>query len=293
VPQEQTSSTGERYNPRVADKKVANGVVALGSVAVMAVYGAGYAKTRAAADRFAEQAAERRPHIPAGRGDQQATALALDAPGPEVAAIAPPPSGEPTTAVAPESRPAALNTPIAKPAVEARSVEAATKVTKTTAPAAAATAASAIAPAPSDDEESAALAQTSAVQPPATPPIAASAPAAQPAPAAPQAPAPVPAPAPPAAAPQVPAKATYKDGTFYGWGTSRHGDIQAAVVIENGRITVARVERCLTRYSCSWIAPLPPRVLLKQGNTYDYVSGATESSDAFQDAVAEALSTAK
>ena len=64
-------------------------------------------------------------------------------------------------------------------------------------------------------------------------------------------------------------------------------------MIENGRITVARVERCLTRYSCNWITPIPPRILLKQGTTYDYVSGATESSDAFQDAVAEALSQAK
>jgi len=41
------------------------------------------------------------------------------------------------------------------------------------------------------------------------------------------------------------------------------------------------------------VDPIPPRILLKQGTTYDYVSGATESSDAFQDAVAEALSQAK
>jgi uncharacterized protein with FMN-binding domain len=104
-------------------------------------------------------------------------------------------------------------------------------------------------------------------------------------------------PAPPFAATPAatvePAKSSYKDGTYYGWGTSRHGDIQAAVVIEEGRITVARVERCLTRYSCSWITPIPPRILSKQATTYDYVSGATESSDAFQDAVSEALSQAK
>ena len=48
-------------------------------------------------------------------------------------------------------------------------------------------------------------------------------------------------------------------------------------MIEDGRITVARVERCLTRYSCSWITPIPPRILSKQGTTYDYVSGATDS----------------
>jgi len=104
---------------------------------------------------------------------------------------------------------------------------------------------------------------------------------------------PVPVPAPVPAAPAEPARAGLKDGTYYGWGTCRHGDIQAAVVIEEGKITVARVERCLTRYSCNWITPIPPRILVKQGTTYDYVSGATESSDAFQDAVAEALSQAK
>jgi uncharacterized protein with FMN-binding domain len=86
---------------------------------------------------------------------------------------------------------------------------------------------------------------------------------------------------------------TYRDGTYFGWGTSRHGDIQAAVVIEGGRITTARVAQCLTRYSCSWITPIPPRILSRQGVTYDYVSGATESSDAFQDAIAEALSQAQ
>jgi uncharacterized protein with FMN-binding domain len=272
----------------VGDKKVANGMVAIGSVAVMAVYGAGYAKTRAAADRFAQQAAERRPHVPS-RSDREATALDVDAPPPVAPVPAP---AEPSLAdrakppEASEAKPNAITTRVEdKPTVTAPAV------TKSAAPAEPAAPSPTVAPAAIDDEEPAALAQASAVQPAAAPPIAPQVPAAQPA--APQAQAPVPAPAPPAVAPQAPAKPGYKDGTFYGWGTSRHGDIQAAVVIENGRITVARVERCLTRYSCSWITPLPPRVLLKQGNTYDYVSGATESSDAFQDAVAEALSTAK
>ena len=97
----------------------------------------------------------------------------------------------------------------------------------------------------------------------------------------------------PAAPAADPAKPTYKDGTYYGWGTSRHGDIQAEVVIEEGRIVVARVEKCQTRWSCNWVSPIPPVILRKQATTYDYVSGATESSDAFQGAVAEALSQAK
>jgi uncharacterized protein with FMN-binding domain len=65
------------------------------------------------------------------------------------------------------------------------------------------------------------------------------------------------------------------------------------VTIEAGKITEARVERCETRYTCNWVTPIFPRIVAKQGTTYDYVSGATESSDAFQDAVAEALSQAK
>ena len=41
---------------------------------------------------------------------------------------------------------------------------------------------------------------------------------------------------------------------YSGWGTSRHGDIQATVVIEGGRIASAVITQCLTRYSCSWVA---------------------------------------
>src|SRR5215207_8702615 len=57
---------------RVAEKKLASSVVALSSAAVLAIYGAGYARTREAADRFAQRAAERRPHIPASRDDRAA-----------------------------------------------------------------------------------------------------------------------------------------------------------------------------------------------------------------------------
>jgi len=93
--------------------------------------------------------------------------------------------------------------------------------------------------------------------------------------------------APPQAAP------LWKDGTYYGWGTSRHGDIQAAVVIEGGRIASATIAQCLTRYSCSVIANLPPQVAQRQNAEVDYVSGATQSANAFHYAVLEALSKAK
>ena len=85
----------------------------------------------------------------------------------------------------------------------------------------------------------------------------------------------------------------WKDGTFSGWGTSRHGDIEATVIIEKGRITAAAISRCLTRYSCSWVAHLQPQVVERQSPEVDNVSGATESANAFYYAVVEALKAAK
>jgi uncharacterized protein with FMN-binding domain len=246
--------------PAVKDKKVANGVLALSSAAVLAIYGAGYAKTREAANRFEQQMAERRPRVPVeAREALPAAAVSVSSAALEDAPVADKtvtPSSEPLTPVA---------TTEAAPAVTEERPR-----TPEPPPAPAATPAS-------TPEEPVAAPQASTTAPPASP-------------VAPQAP-PV-APPVPASAPQASA-ATYKDGTYYGWGTCRHGDIQAAVVIESGRITEARVEKCLTRYSCNWVQPIPPRILSKQATTYDYVSGATESSDAFQDAVAEALSQAK
>jgi uncharacterized protein with FMN-binding domain len=96
-----------------------------------------------------------------------------------------------------------------------------------------------------------------------------------------------PAPLPPPNAPQ------WKDGTFLGWGTSRHGDIQASVVIEGGHIQSATIAQCLTRYSCSVIERLPPEVAQRQSPEVDYVSGATQSTNAFYYAVVDALSKAK
>jgi uncharacterized protein with FMN-binding domain len=84
-----------------------------------------------------------------------------------------------------------------------------------------------------------------------------------------------------------------KDGEYYGWGTSRHGDIQAGIEIKGGRITGAWVQQCLTRYSCSWIAALPGQVVARQSPEVDYVSGATQSTNAFYYAVVEALARAK
>ncbi len=102
-----------------------------------------------------------------------------------------------------------------------------------------------------------------------------------------------PAPAAPAPAPPAPAAPRWKDGTYYGWGTSRHGNIQAEVVIEAGRIASATIAQCWTRYPCSVISHLPPQVAQRQSPEVDYVSRATQSVNAFYYAVVEALGKAK
>jgi uncharacterized protein with FMN-binding domain len=108
------------------------------------------------------------------------------------------------------------------------------------------------------------------------------------------------APAPPGPAPAA-TQARYKDGMYSGWGSCRHGDIEASVTVQDGKIASVVISQCLTRYSCAWIAPknpnsglpdLPAQVVERQSPKVDYVSGATESSYAFADAVVAALSKA-
>jgi uncharacterized protein with FMN-binding domain len=85
----------------------------------------------------------------------------------------------------------------------------------------------------------------------------------------------------------------YKDGTFVGVGTSRHGSIQATVVIQNGRIASASISSCNTRYPCSDVASLVKQVVSQQAVPVNHVSGATDSSSAFKSAVSKALTQAK
>jgi uncharacterized protein with FMN-binding domain len=98
----------------------------------------------------------------------------------------------------------------------------------------------------------------------------------------------IPTAAPTAAAAQA-ATGKYKDGSYVGLGRSRHGNIEATVVVQGGKIVSARISQCLTRYPCSMIAALPGEVVAQQSATVDFVSGATDSSTAFQQAVANAL----
>ena len=221
-----------------SNKRVANSLLALSSAAVLAVYAAGYTRTRAAADRFATLSVARRP-------------------------------------VSPQTfRPMAYTTQT----VEKRIASTEEAFRKADAPVARKKSPVTRIPKPGSPRLHAG--DLKAPTAPAT--VEASAPLPEPVV---EAPAPPPPPPPPAP--------KYKDGTYYGWGTSRHGDIQAAVVIEEGRIASATIAQCLTRYSCNVIGILPPQVAQRQSPEVDYVSGATQSTNAFYYAVVEALGKAK
>ena len=230
-----------RHGP---NKKIANGLVAVGSAAVLAVYAAGYTRTRSAADGFNRsegQAAERRPGIPAPpRTSSPVAELAAPVPVTQ-ASDKPAPSLNASARLAPASEKSSPALAVASPAPMAASVNTTAAPTAVAAPV----------------EE--AKAEPAAPAPPKVNPV-----------------------APP-----------WNDGTYEGWGSCRHGDIQAAVVIEGGRIKSANIAQCNTRYSCDIIDELLPQVAKKQSPNVDNVSGATQSADAFYYAVYDALLKAK
>jgi uncharacterized protein with FMN-binding domain len=97
----------------------------------------------------------------------------------------------------------------------------------------------------------------------------------------------------PPAAPAPRKEGQLKDGTYTGWGYSRHGDIQAAVVVQDGRVVSAEITQCLTRYSCDVIDMLPAQVISRQNAFVDLISGATESANAYSNAIFRALISSK
>jgi uncharacterized protein with FMN-binding domain len=246
-----------------SNKNAANSLVSTSCAAVLAVYVAGYVRTQSAADRLAAQVAERRVAVP----DPPRTASPIA----EVGATAPnAPVGAP-------SAPATIPSNPTRDAAGKRSLITSSEpittepITTANAPGGAAEALPAELPAPSPPVAVIALPESiQAAEPPA-----------------------------PAAehktevAPVAPPASMWRDGTYTGWGYSRHGDIEAAVVIEGGRIASATISQCRTRYSCSVIDRLPPQVAQRQSPDVDYVSGATQSADAFYGAVVAALGKAK
>jgi uncharacterized protein with FMN-binding domain len=242
---------------RGSNKKVSHSLVAMSSAAVLAVYAAGYTRTRSAAQRLEDQSVERRP------------------------AVAGPPRTAPVLTEAPDPAPIVPAVPVRESTAEPAAPAAASPAKL---PSASGAASSAPAPAvPVDVPPAEPVAAP--VEMPAEKPFEAPAPA-EIVPA-------IPVPATPVPAPPAPAAAMYKDGTYLGWGTSRHGDIQAQVVIEGGRIASATIAQCRTRYSCNVIAHLPPQVAQRQSPEVDVVSGATQSANAFYYGVVDALSKAK
>ena len=85
---------------------------------------------------------------------------------------------------------------------------------------------------------------------------------------------------------------TYRDGTYTGTGNSRRGGFDVAVTIAGGRITGVAITRAFTEYPASRVAALPAQVVARQSASVDRVSGATYSSQAFQQAVQAALAQA-
>jgi len=85
----------------------------------------------------------------------------------------------------------------------------------------------------------------------------------------------------------------WHDGTYTGWGLSRHGDIEARVTIKHGGIVAVGIATCATRYPCYVIDEILQQPLFRQSADVDTVSRATESSDAYSDAVWQALQKAE
>jgi uncharacterized protein with FMN-binding domain len=246
--------------------KIGSKLVAGSFAAVLAVYTTGYARTQSAANRLAAQVAERRAAVPAR---ERVVIQGPTRPAAPIPERLQPPTAERTRDILPSTN------------VETARVQ---KSADTKAD----IAASIAQPVHIETPEPPSLPAPSVTAAPVV--ASAPAPAVLPVPVA--APAPAPAPSSPAPTP-APAKPVWKDGTYTGWGYSRHGNIQAAVVIQAGRILSANITQCQTRYSCDVIDRIIPQVAQRQSSDVDYVSGATESADAFYGAVFEALGKAK
>ena len=257
-------STRRPKTESASSGKLKLSLTALSSAAVLAIYSAGFMRTRAAAEKFA--ADESIPNRPSGPVVPGASIARSGGPGPSLTPAAPVPA-----TIAPV--PATSSTPSMPRPAE-------TAATPAPAPAPTAPASKVLSPEPKAEPlvASNTVAGTDTVVAPAPAPL-------EPAPAAaaPAAPAP----------PTTPLKPKYNDGSYTGWGTSRHGDIEAKVTIVDGKIQAAVINQCWTQYSCSWIAPLPPQVAQRQSAEVDYVSGGTQSTFAFYYAVIEALKKAK
>src|SRR5579862_2973115 len=202
--------------PSGSNKKVANSLVGLSCAAVLAVYSAGYTRTRSAAERLDAQATERRVAAPSP--SREADSIAASKLSPETTERPNRIEGSEPEQAAPKT--ATSDVPQSAVASPAPSADAAASAAE---PVAAPATPAAEPPSVEAKVEAAVVILAAPVAPVALTPA-----PAQPAP-------------------------KWKDGTYLGWGSSRHGDIQAQVIVEGGRIASATIAQCRTRYSCSVI----------------------------------------
>jgi len=226
--------------------KMSNDLVAASCAAVLAVYAAGYSRTRDAARRFETHLRERRPAAPtqhAAARPRPATAIEEPTAATTASAITPAPRPRAPVAARKPARKAA----VAAPVTTADALAAAGGTSSPNAP-------HEIAPVPLPAEDTTG-------------------------------------PTPIAITRETPSAsaAKWRDGTYTGVGDSPHGDIEARVVIKDGRIVEAGIMTCDTRYPCSVIDPLIHQPVERQSPDVDYMSHATESSDAYYDALVAAL----
>lgn len=85
----------------------------------------------------------------------------------------------------------------------------------------------------------------------------------------------------------------YKEGTYTGTGSNRRGSIQVAVSIKSDKITDVEISHFAMHYTIDDVVGLPQEVVQKQSAQVRNVSGATYSTQAFKDAVQDALSQAR
>ena len=239
--------------------KISNDLVAASCAAVLAVYAAGYSRTREAARRFETHARQRRPAVP--------TTPMITATATPVKPAAASPRPAIIEALAPQSAPAheitAATASVPKSAPKPSSPPAVRKVAPKAAVPSAAVAA---------DSSPSGLPQIMSVPLPADDAVAK-----------------------PMAIRRDPAFAPgtkWRDGTYTGLGDSPHGGIEARVVIKDGRIVEAGIAACGTRYPCDVIEPLLHQPVVRQSPDVDYMSHATESSDAYYEALVAALTEA-
>lgn len=237
--------------------RISNELVAASCAAVLAVYAAGYWRTRDEAKRMETRAHERRPLQPERSAATRAVSAAVEA-APAVVDAALPTTlpAETASTISPAKVSVTAPSPAAVANVPSKAV-AAVPLPPVASPQAESV---------STETRDTTVAVTSAIEPePASlaPPDSAATPS-----------------------------GNWRDGTYTGWGTSRHGDIKAQVVIRNGRIVESSIASCETRYPCDVISTIIHQPVERQNPDVDHVSRATESADAYYFGLVDALTQA-